>query len=74
MIFFFQDFFVECQKTSIFAPHLSLRETKCLGLFYGVMAALGFLVPSVQVRILVEQPKPNILNGLVAQLVRATDS
>ena len=25
-------------------------------LFYGVMAALGFLVPSVQVRILVEQP------------------
>ncbi len=36
-------------------PHLEKNATKVL--FYGVMAALGFLVPSVQVRILVEQPR-----------------
>ncbi len=41
-------------------PHFKnclCNSRKCYKvLFYGVMAALGFLVPSVQVRILVEQP------------------
>ena len=52
-----------------------------LGLCYGVMAALEFLVLSVQVRILVAQPSicfwlftQNANFGLVAQLVIATDS